>query len=65
VPRPKSLQPMRKVHIALPEALMARLDLHVVSMVEGRVPQGAYQRFFTERLVEFFGKLDSKENLNV
>jgi hypothetical protein len=34
--------------------LMARLDLHLWSEVEGRVPKGGYQRFFNERLREFF-----------
>jgi hypothetical protein len=33
---------------------MARVDLLLFSELESRVPKGAYQKFFNERLREFF-----------
>lgn len=41
-------------NLHLPETLRARLEIELHSEVEGRVPHGAYQRFFSERLVEYF-----------
>lgn len=41
-------------NLHLSESLRTRLDIELFSEVEGRVPHGAYQRFFTERLVEYF-----------
>jgi hypothetical protein len=42
------------MHTTLPEDLMARLDLLLWSDFEGRVPKGAYQKFFEARMREFF-----------
>jgi hypothetical protein len=41
----------------MPSAVMTRLDLYLMSIAQGRIPQGAYQSFFTERVEEFFAKL--------
>ena len=41
-------------NLHLPETMRARLDLILFSEVEGRVPKGAYQKFFMERLSEYF-----------
>ena len=38
----------------LPESWRTRLDLLLFSETEQRVPLGAYQRFFMERMQEFF-----------
>ncbi|TXH42215.1 MAG: hypothetical protein E6Q97_36065 [Desulfurellales bacterium] len=38
----------------LPESKRAQLDILLHSGLEGRVPKGAYQRFFLDRLDEFF-----------
>lgn len=38
----------------LPEDIHARLTLYLFSEVEGRVPKGAYAKFFIERINEFF-----------
>ncbi len=55
---PRGRRPLIERTIAtnlhLPETLRVRLDLELHSEVEGRVPHGAYQRFFSERLVEYF-----------
>lgn len=50
---PKIIRPT-KLTLALPEDVRAKLDLHLFSTVEGRVPFGSYQRFFVERIQEFF-----------
>ena len=54
MPRPKSVEPSRSLNTHLDEHWMARLDIHLFSSLEDRVPKGAYQRFFNERLREFF-----------
>lgn len=52
--KPLLVRPV-KLHTSLPEDLRTRLDLHLYSDLEGRVPKSAYQRFFTERIQDFFG----------
>ncbi len=54
MPRPPSLIPTRKLHTAIPEPDLARLELHLFSELEGRVPHAAYSSFFLERIREFF-----------
>lgn len=54
MPRKAALTPARNVHVCLPETLMAKLDLYLFSEVEGRIPQGSYQKFFSTRITEFF-----------
>jgi hypothetical protein len=51
--RPLIIRPV-KINLCLPEDLHARLMLHLYSESEQRVPQGAIQRFFVDRLLEFF-----------
>ena len=58
MPRPRNAIPSEKINLALPGELKTRLDLHLVSLATGKIPQGAYQRFFSERLVEFFERLN-------
>ena len=60
--RPKIIRPT-KLTLMLPEDIRAKLDLHLFSQVENRVPMGAYQRFFIERIQEFFSsaQLTSEE----
>ena len=43
------------LHLSIPEDVRAKLDLFLYSPLESRVPKGAYQRFFIERIQEFFG----------
>jgi len=40
----------------LAEADAARLELHLYSEAEQRIPHAARQKFFTERMREFFGR---------
>jgi len=44
------------LHMHIPEGIRARLDLYLHSDLEGRVPKGAYQAFFSERITEFFNQ---------
>lgn len=44
------------IEVSLPEDLVAKLQLHLFSQVEGRIPKGAYREFFTDRINEFFAK---------
>ena len=52
--RRPNIEPSVATNLHLPETVRARLDLILFSELEGRVPKGAYQRFFLERLQEFF-----------
>ncbi len=60
MPRPFSLDRPTRLELKLPTSIRARVDLHLHSDLEGRVPAGAYQSFFIERIKEFFewGQLD-------
>jgi hypothetical protein len=51
--QPNILRPI-KLNTTLPEDIRTKLDLHLWSDVEGRVPKGAYQRFFLDRIREYF-----------
>lgn len=52
---PKIIRPS-KLTLHLPEDVRAKLDLHLYSEVEGRIPFGAYQRFLSERINEYFAQ---------
>lgn len=52
--RPVNPNPPTRLHTVVSPQLRAKLDLHLFSDVEGRVPKGAYQEFFETRIQEFF-----------
>lgn len=54
MPRRPELDRPVPLKLMLPESERARLDLHLFSPLEGRVPQGAYQTFFRELMRQFF-----------
>lgn len=56
MPKPRNAVPGRDVHVVLAEEDAARLELHLWSAAEQRIPYAARQRFFTERLKEFFSR---------
>ena len=56
--RKPNLVPSTRLELALPTDIRSRLDLHLFSEVEGRIPQGAYTTFFEQRLREFFKSID-------
>lgn len=41
-------------NIGLPEDLVAKMELELFSEVEGKIPFGAQQAFFTHLLKEYF-----------
>ena len=49
------------IHTTLPEDIHAKLCLHLYSEVEQRIPKGAFQRFFVERITEYFKALEAKD----
>ncbi len=51
--RPNTV-PTLATNVHFPEPVRARMDLHLFSEVEGRVPLGAYQRFLTPLVQDFF-----------
>jgi len=51
--KPDILRPI-KLTTTLPEDIRAKLDIHLYSPLEDRVPKGAYQQFFIDRIREFF-----------
>lgn len=60
MPRPKPIIPNEELHITLPQDVKGRLSLALWSELEQRVPFGAYNNFFKERVREYFerGSLD-------
>lgn len=58
--RPRS--PVRPISVTttVPEDLLTRLQLHLFSDLEGRVPYGAMTKFFAARIREYLdgGRLD-------
>ncbi len=54
MPRKANVDPPMQLCLKLPASTRTRLDLFLYSELEQRVPQGAYQNFFLERIREFF-----------
>ena len=52
--KPRRLDRPVFLNISLPESVKGRLDLHLWSEVDSRVPHGAYSRWTVERVEEFF-----------
>ena len=56
MPRPKNAVPSRYLHLMLMEEDAVRLDLHLWSEAEARIPHAARQKFFTRLMREHFGR---------
>ena len=52
--RPKKLVPTKLIHAYVPQPLAEKLEAHLWSTVEDRVPYNAMSRFVTELLVGYF-----------
>lgn len=59
--RPKKTTRTVFKNIALPEDLAAKVDLYLWSEVEGKIPFGAQQEFFSRLVKEFFAGLGDME----
>jgi hypothetical protein len=51
------------LHLTLPEDLYGKLAVHLYSAAEGKVPKGAFQRFFCDRIVEYFNRSESHDHV--
>lgn len=60
--RKPNIIPSHQVCVRLPEDVYLKLMLHLHSEVEGRVPVGALQRFFMERITEYFSPRDKGDS---
>ena len=54
--RHPNLRTPTRLNLALPCDVRAHLDDYLRILHRGRIPPGAYQDFFTARLMEFFAK---------
>ncbi len=54
MPRRPHVDPPQKFAVFLPTSLYSRLQLHLFSALEDRVPYGATSTFLSERVREFF-----------
>lgn len=54
MPRPRKTVRTVYKNIGLPEDLVLKIDLELFSDLEGRIPLGAQQRFFTKLVREHF-----------
>lgn len=54
MPRPRRIDRWRHLHTTLPEDVAGRVELHLYSPAEQRIPKGAWQAFILERIFEFF-----------
>lgn len=62
MPRPPNIDRPTVLNICLPETLRAKLDVFLFSEAEGKVPYGSYNRFFVERLTEFFNRFEASKD---
>lgn len=61
MPRPPNIIPPTHLRTSLPLDLRARLDMHLWSESEGRVPMGAYQRLLIALLSDYLNKVEIAE----
>lgn len=59
----KKVVPSVERILTLPIDLSTRVDLELYSELEGRVPYGARQRFFTQLLRDYFAQQDHSTSL--
>jgi len=63
--RPQKILRPTALNTVIPEDLRAKLDLHLFSSVENRIPHGAYSKFITELLQKFFEGGVTERNPNL
>lgn len=62
MPPRKLITPTRPLTTSIPGPVLERLENYLRSDRTGEVPKGAYQRFFVERIEEFFRKIEATGN---
>ena len=65
MPRRPNIEASSKLNLCLPESEKAWLDLYLFSFAEQRIPYGAYQRFFLDRLREFRERMTSVQSRSI
>lgn len=65
MPRQPNIIPPTQLRTSLPADLRARLDLHLWSDSEGRVPVGAYQRLLVALLSDYLNRADAAQRTEV
>lgn len=63
MPRPRKTDRPVEKRIALPESLVARVELELYSELEGKVPFAAWQKFVSSLIEEHFRKVDQQKEL--
>ena len=61
MPRPKNTVKTVYKNIGLPEDLVVRIEVHLFSELEGKIPFGAQQEFFEALVRDYFTKLDAAQ----
>lgn len=61
--RPKKIVQSVSKNIALPQDLVARMELELYSDLEGKIPFGAQQKFFERVLREHYARQDALQQL--
>lgn len=59
MPPRRLITPTRPLTISLSEPVLAKLTKFLTSDRSDSVPKGSYQRFFTERIEEFFKRIEA------
>lgn len=62
MPPRRLITPSRPITITLSEHVVEKVEKFLTSERLGKVPKGAYQRFFTERVEEFFKRIEASGN---
>lgn len=62
MPKPKRVDRPVPKHIHFSQSLVDRVDLHLYSELEGRVPFGAWQKFITELVEGYFQQGGERES---
>lgn len=58
MPRRPNIEPSVELCLCLPLSERGRLDTHLFSQAEGRVPRGAYQNLFRMLLRDYLDKVE-------
>lgn len=61
MPKPPNVIRPYRLNINIPEDLKVKIDLHLWSEVEGRVPHGAHRAFFIQLANEYFKKIEESQ----
>ena len=56
MPKPANVVPTRAINVHLPADIATQVSLHLFSALDGRVPQGAYARFFVPLIKAYFAQ---------